>query len=158
MFSKKEHYGTLRQCGSKTESHRVLWPKDSGYFDQEWINGWDISVGPKQRWDLYHLRHFLLESIGFLLIQDNVWSSVLLLCHHFSKHSFKLVPELKFSALRLLSISHKMHCFFFLIISCHIISRQCKHQCHLMNCNGSSLVPGNNFLFSSIMQRLILEW
>lgn len=28
MFSKKEHYGTLSQCGSNTESHRVLWPKE----------------------------------------------------------------------------------------------------------------------------------
>lgn len=115
-------------------------------------------MGPKLRWDLYHLTHFLLESIGFPLIQDKVWSSGFLLSPCFSKYSSKVVPELKSSAMRLLSNSHKMHYFFFLIVSYHTISRQCKHQCLLMNCNGSSLVPGNNFSFSSILQRLILAW
>lgn len=157
MFSKKEHYGTLRQCGFKTESHRVLWPK-SGLLLWSGINKWGrcfcgtkAEVRPVSSKTFSPWKSWISSDPGQCV-------KFCALSPHFSKHSFKLVPELKFSALRLLSISHKMHCFFFLIISCHIISRQCKHQCHLMNCNGRSLVPGNNFLFSSIMQRLILEW
>lgn len=98
---------------------------------------------------------FSPESIGFPRMQEKVLGSEFLFSPPFGKYSTQLVPGLKSSSMRFCQILIKCSAFF--SFSSHPI-RQCKHQCHLMNHDASLLVPGNNFLLCSTIQRLILAW
>lgn len=153
MISEKESCGTFSQSDFKMRNYstHLLTRKGLGaLIGCEWMG--DMLVRPKQRWGMCCLRHFLLwdHRLSYNSGQSRALGSYLVLTlentHPSLCQNRSLQPWdcswISYNALLLFLIRW----------------RQCKHQCHLMSCDASSLVPGNNILLSSTIQRLILAW